>query len=70
MQTPIAEPQGSTSPSLSKEEPAGKRRRKVVDYAKLAAEMFGEGHEGEAVEDDDWSPRAAGVTPNAHDDDC
>ena len=40
---------------------SGRRQRKAVDYARLAAEMFGEGREAEATTDDDWSPRAAGL---------
>ncbi|KAK9810991.1 hypothetical protein WJX73_003945 [Symbiochloris irregularis] len=43
----------------------GRRQRKMVDYAALAAEMFGDAaetpREGEGHTDDDWSPRAAGV---------
>lgn len=39
----------------------GKRKRMKVDYRKLNAEMFGdvESYEGEATEDEDFSPRAA-----------
>ncbi len=38
----------------------GKRKRATVDYRKLNAEMFGdvESYEGEATEDEDFSPRA------------
>ena len=46
-----------------------KRWRKPVDYARLAAEMFGENREGEVTEDDDWSPRAAGLQLTGHEDD-
>ena len=39
----------------------GKRKRIKVDYTRLNAEMFGdvESYEGEATEDEDFSPRAA-----------
>ncbi len=38
----------------------GKRKRSRVDYRRLNAEMFGdvECYEGEATEDEDFSPRA------------
>ena len=56
--------EGSASPQEGR-----RRRHKAVNYVLLAAEMFGEGREGEATEDDDWSPRAAGVPLTVHDDD-
>ena len=58
----------SCSPEQDLAKVVGKRRRKAVNYAQLAAEMFGEGREGEAAEDDDWSPRAAGMQADPEDD--
>ena len=56
--------QGDESDEGPPVEMLGRRKRAKVDYQKLNAEMFGdvECYEGEATEDEDFSPRAEART--------